>query len=352
VAGDRRLLAEHVPDLRRHAAALGGKARRYKRQAGELPDLLHARPSDAVVRASADVAVIGAGAVGLSVACRLRSHGATVVVFDASSRGGRGSRAAAGVAIPYIRLAGDAAMVAFTRQARPVLEAELAELTAGEPGQLRTAASIIRLVRDQAHRAATETAAAREPGWLGRWAEAEELRGWEPLLVGDHVQGGFVDDAGFVVDADGYVNLLMQRASALGAEIALGNPVTLVKPGPRSVTVTASDRIVTEEDVGFLEATTPDGLLFLTAFLRRTLPGLCDAHVMDAWSGLRAVTASGRPFVGEHPDAPRVVVAAGHGGQGILTAALTADAVCDLLVTGSSPVCEAFVPRPALAGVS
>jgi flavin-dependent dehydrogenase len=41
------------------------------------------------MRASADVAVVGASTVGLSVACRLRMHGASVAVFDVSSQGGR-----------------------------------------------------------------------------------------------------------------------------------------------------------------------------------------------------------------------------------------------------------------------
>ena len=79
-----------------------------------------------------NIIVIGAGVVGLGIARQLAARGAKVTILDASSPGGLGSRAAAGVAIPSVKLLEDAQLFELTRLAHPVLKADLASLP--DPG--------------------------------------------------------------------------------------------------------------------------------------------------------------------------------------------------------------------------
>src|SRR5436309_565871 len=81
-----------------------------------------------IMRSHCDVIVAGAGIVGLSVAYRLAQRGAQVTVLDPDQKGGRGSRAAAGVVIPSIRTGSDQALHDFARQGLHALDAELKRL--------------------------------------------------------------------------------------------------------------------------------------------------------------------------------------------------------------------------------
>ena len=66
----------------------------------------------------------------------------------------------------------------------------------------------------------------------------------------------------------------------------------------------------------------------------RLVPALEEADVLSAWWGVRPMTPDGRPVVG--PVAPGVIVAAGHGGQGVILGGGTGKLVASL-VTGSEP---------------
>ncbi|MBZ4319933.1 NAD(P)/FAD-dependent oxidoreductase [Streptomyces huiliensis] len=359
-----------------------------------------------------DTIVIGAGVVGASTARRLAAAGADVCLLDAHHTGGRGSRAAAGVGVPSVRLLGDPEMLAFAEAGRKQLRADLEELTGGEPGLLRVEAPVLRLVRDGRHRAELESAAAGHPDRLGTWLEAGRLGEAEPLLDTRRLHGAYLDTGGMVLDADAYVTRLQQAACAGGADVRLGVAVHSVEPDATGVRVAtqagrlSADRVVvaagawsgalaglpplpvaplrgqmlrldtpsaalrhvvsgsvyaapapngtvvvgaTEEPEGRTEAVTPEGLLVLGAFLSRTLPRLAAASLRTAWSGLRAATPDGRPLLGPLPGTDRVVVAAGHGGQGLLTGALTGHAVTALLCTGHDEWCTAFSPDRTFA---
>lgn len=354
-----------------------------------------------------DTIVIGAGVVGASTARHLATAGADVCLLDAHHAGGRGSRAAAGVGVPSVRLLSDPQTLAFAEAGRKQLLADLEELSGTDPGLLRIEAPVLRLVRDGRHRDELESAAARHPGWLGTWLEAEQLGGTEPLLDTRRLHGAYLDTGGMVLDADGYVTRLQHAANASGAEVRLGVAVHSVEPGTAGVRVATqtgplhADRVVvaagawsgalaglpplpvaplrgqmlrlesrppalrhvvsgslyaapapnktvvvgaTEEREAGSEAVTPEGLLVLTAFLSRTLPSLAGTSLRTAWSGLRAATPDGRPLLGPLPGTDRIVVAAGHGGQGLLTGALTGRAVTALLRTGHDEWCAAFSP--------
>ncbi|GIF05432.1 NAD(P)/FAD-dependent oxidoreductase [Actinoplanes siamensis] len=337
----------------------------------------------------ADVVVVGAGVVGLSAACELAARGAGVVVVDASPRGGDGSRAAAGVAVPSLRLLTDPVLARFVDEAAARLHADVA--TAGPP--LRLGERVLRPAWTAGERAELERAAQRAPAALGRWLEPDELRACEPVLDGADVLGGFAVDRGYVVDTDAYLDSLARRCAVAGAEIVLGCPVleirdgapatvraerrswtaeqVVVAAGPwsgrigglpplpvrpvrgqivelacagmplrsvvsgRTYVCPAADARIgvgsTEEAAGFDDRVTAAGVAFLLAKVVSRFPRLRDATFAGARAGLRAATPDGRPSIGRYPGTSRVLVGTGHGGQGILTGPYTGWALAELV---------------------
>jgi glycine oxidase len=357
----------------------------------------------------ADIIILGAGVVGLSSARQLAATGARVTVLDPSNPGGQGSRAAAGVAIPSILLLEDPDMLAFTQAARTVLEEDLAALGGGA---LRRGGGILRPMADEKARLAMEARAARVEGFLGRWAPVDEVVALEPALRGAPIAGAFVQDEGFMVDTDAYLTALLHDVATRGVEVRLneaalqvsessqgvevrttqgalnaqwllvaagawsggipGLPALPVKPqrgqmltvfspqvrltriisGPTYLAPWRAGQVVvgaTEEDAGFACYTTPAGLMHLSAALCRLAPGLREARVVASWAGLRSTSPDGRPLLGRYPGTSRTVLASGHGGQGILTGALTGRAVAELLSSGHSAVAAPFSPERVLA---
>lgn len=355
-----------------------------------------------------DVVILGAGVVGLSAARHLAMRGARVTVLDPDASGGRGSRAAAGVAIPSVRLLEDPDMRAFTAAAKPVLASELEAV--GASG-LRRGEGILRPMPDDAARRALEAKAAAHPEWLGRWAPLAEVVELEPALRGASFMGAFLSDDGDLVDTHAYIAGLLADAARRGARIRLGEGARFVREMPEGVEVsTPSERIVcerlvvaagawsgqvpglpelpirpqrgqmltvfhstlrlsrivsgpsylapwrsgeivvgaTEEDAGFSSHTTVAGLLHLSAALARLAPVLREARFVTAWAGLRSTAPSGHPLIGAYPGTQRVTIASGHGGQGILTGGLTGREVAALLDHGRSEVVAPFDPARAL----
>jgi glycine oxidase len=356
-----------------------------------------------------DIIILGAGVVGLSTARQLAATGARVTILDAGNPGGQGSRAAAGVAIPSIRLLDDPDMLAFTTTARSVLIEDVAALGGGA---LRRGGGILRPMPDDKARLALEARAARVEGWLGRWAPAEEVAALEPALTGAPIAGAFVNDEGFMVDTDAYLSAMLHELATHGVEVRLSEAALLVSDSSQGVEVRTAQgamkaewlvvaagawsgtlaglpalpvkpqrgqmltvfhprvrltRIIsgptylapwrggevvvgaTEEDAGFACHTTPAGLMHLSAAVCRLAPTLREARFTGSWAGLRSTSPDGRPLLGRYPGTSRTVIASGHGGQGILTGALTGRAVAELLSSGRSEVAAPFTPERSLA---
>lgn len=365
------------------------------------------------MKLDSDILILGAGVVGLSAARRLVAFGARVTVLDAVAPGGRGSRAAAGVAIPSVRLFDDADMLAFARAGRATLAEDLASLPDG--AALRRGQGILRVVTDAKGRDALAEKAARDSEGPGTWVDAARLVELEPALEGTPLFGAFESGQGHMVDTEGYVNALRDAASRAGARVRLG-------VGARSVTETADgvevrtdgetlradhllvsagpwssgleglptlplkpvrgqmlvvhqpglslSRVVsgpsylapwrggevvvgaTEEDAGFAEHVTPAGLLHLSATVAKLAPRLREARFIRAWAGLRAVTVDGRPYIGRYPGTRRTWVATGLGGQGILTGALTGASIAELLAHGRCDAVAPFDPARVTASLA
>lgn len=355
------------------------------------------------------VVVLGAGVVGLSAARRLGAAGAKVTVLDTQTPGGVSSRAAAGVAIPSVRLLDDPQMLAFTRAGLKFLEADLAELPEGH--LLRRGGGILRIAADPAMREQLERAAHHAPDWLGTWVDGKELPALEPALTGTPLTGAFLSEGGFMVDTEAYLNALLSDCARVGVDVRLGEGAVAVReeeggvevrttvqtlhasavivamgawasalsglsPLPvkpiRGQMLTLSHPVVrlrriisgptylapwrggeivvgaTEEDAGFRNHCTTTGMLQLLAGAARVAPALRDARFVVSWSGLRSATPNGQPLIGPWPGTRRIFVGAGHAGQGILTGALTGAALVEWISSGRSPLAESFEPSRVL----
>jgi glycine oxidase len=99
-------------------------------------------------------------------------------------------------------------------------------------------------------------------------------------------------------------------------------------PKPDGTVVAGS----TEEDAGFDDRPTAEGVAGLLEFACRAVPALRDAAVERVWAALRPATPDGRPVIGPAPDVPNLVLATGHNRTGILLAPITAE-----LVAGGLP---------------
>ncbi len=363
------------------------------------------------MRAGTDIVILGAGVVGLSAARRLSVLGASVTVLDAVSPGGRGSRAAAGVAIPSVRLFDDPVMLAFARAGRATLTEDLSVLPGG--AKLRRGNGILRIVPDAKARDALAAKAAGDAEGLGTWRDAAGLVSLEPALEGTPLFGAFETAQGHLVDTDGYVDALLKAATDAGVRTRLGvaaravtqtptgvevhtegetlradqllvcagpwstqvdglpalplKPVrgqmlvvhqpglhlTRVVSGPTYLAPWRDGEIVvgaTEEDAGFVEQVTPAGLLHLSATVAKLAPRLRESRFVRAWAGLRSATPDGRPYIGRHPGLERVLLATGLGGQGILTGAHTGALLAELAAQGHCAAAEPFTPSRVSTG--
>jgi glycine oxidase len=83
------------------------------------------------------------------------------------------------------------------------------------------------------------------------------------------------------------------------------------------------------ERVGFDARATAAGVEGLLAAARALLPAAAEARFLGASAGLRPDTPDHLPLVGPWPDAPGLVLAAGHYRNGVLLAPLTGQLVAD-----------------------
>ena len=91
----------------------------------------------------------------------------------------------------------------------------------------------------------------------------------------------------------------------------------------------------TMEHVGFDAAHTAEGSQKIRALAAAILPSLGTASMLSTWAGLRPMTRDGLPLVGPDDEHPSVIYACGHGKNGILLAPLTAALVTEIVAGGS-----------------
>jgi glycine oxidase len=336
----------------------------------------------------ARVVIVGGGVIGCAVAERLsRERRHQVLLLERDTLGAHASGAAAGLLAPVSdegaapaldlssrsmalfpelveRVERSGIAVEFRRQESltPALtddeerflrgsagrwldgEQARAEEPALAPG-VRGAAAVteaqvtpIRLVRALAHTAVAQGAEIAEGVPIGGLAvSAGAVRG---VRTPDGLR-----EADVVVLAAGPWSPALAEPAGVGLDVrpSRGQLVTL-RPRPggglrhiltwrASYLVPKPDGTVvagsTEEDAGFDDRPTAEGVAALLAFATRAVPGLGEAAVERVWAALRPATPDGLPLIGPAPGLPNLVVATGHNRSGILLAPVTAEMVAE-----------------------
>lgn len=104
----------------------------------------------------------------------------------------------------------------------------------------------------------------------------------------------------------------------------------------------------TEERVGFDRAVTAEGVAWLLERAQSVFPALAQARFGRVWAGLRPVSRDAMPFLGGVPGCEGLLLAVGHGRNGVLLSPITAELIRDaLLGRGSLEPTHACSPARA-----
>jgi glycine oxidase len=94
----------------------------------------------------------------------------------------------------------------------------------------------------------------------------------------------------------------------------------------------------TTENAGFNKSVTAGGIASIIASAIETMPMAKDMAIAETWAGLRPGTDDGQPVLGEDPHISGLYYATGHYRNGILLSPITAEAIAQLILTGSAEV--------------
>ena len=92
----------------------------------------------------------------------------------------------------------------------------------------------------------------------------------------------------------------------------------------------------TEERVGFVRETTPEGKASILQAALRLAPSLADAQLVDVTACLRPLSLDELPIIGPVPGWRGLFLATGHGRKGILTGLATGKYLAQLIAEGRS----------------
>ncbi|MEU8183426.1 glycine oxidase ThiO [Micromonospora sp. NPDC049044] len=347
-------------------------------------------------RARPDVAVVGAGPIGLAIAWRCAARGLRVVVHDPAPGSGA-SAVAAGMLAPVAeayfgeRQLTDLLLASAARW--PGFAAELAAAGGADIGYRTEGTLLIGLTGDDLAEAGRLWAYQQGLGLPVTRLRPSDLREREPALA-PRVRGGALAPTDHQVDPRLLVPALRtaaQRAGAVlvpravarlsdvdaritvvaagcGSAALTGLPVRPVKgqilrlrapdgvaPGFRHVLRGYADGepvyLVPRADGEVVLGATVEELSDTTVtagavqrLLRAgvdLLPELAEYDLVEAVAGLRPGTPDNAPILGPLPGRPDVLAATGHHRHGIVLTPITADLIADLVCTG--------VPDPLLA---
>ena len=349
-------------------------------------------------KGTADISIIGAGLVGLSVAWRLSQRGARVVVHEAGAAGGGASHVAAGMLAPVAEAeVGEAGRRLLDMSVRslelwPAFAAELLEATGVDVG-LRFGSLLVARDADGAEALERELAFRTARGLAVERLLPSAARRLEPALAptlrlaldipGDaSVDPRAVTRALAIACRDGGVEIregervedpralparVVVAAGAWSAQIAdvpvrpvKGQLLRLRDPrGPGLVErvlsfeggylVPRADGTyvlgATMEEQGFDTTVTAGGIYELLRDAHEVVPGISELVVEETLAGLRPMTPDNVPLIEERDG---LVLATGHGRNGVLLAPLTGALVAEMLegVRGTIPTGNAGPADP------
>jgi glycine oxidase len=113
----------------------------------------------------------------------------------------------------------------------------------------------------------------------------------------------------------------------------LGEPRAIVFSDHGYVLTRGGEAVVgsTMEHVGFDASVSDEAIARILSTARRVYPALEQAPERRRWAGLRPATPDGAPIVGRDPQVQNLWYATGHGRNGILLAAITAQIIGGLM---------------------
>ncbi|WP_233583732.1 glycine oxidase ThiO [Micromonospora sp. CV4] len=351
-------------------------------------------------RARLDVAVVGAGPIGLAIAWRCAARGLRVVVHDPAPGSGA-SAVAAGMLSPvaeaYFGERELTGLLLASAARWPAFADELTEASGAELGYRTEGTLIVGSTGDDLAEARRLWAYQQGLGLPVTPLRPTELRDREPALA-PRVRGGALAPTDHQVDPRLLVPALRtaaQRAGAVlvpqavralsevdarvtvvaagcGAAALTGLPVRPVKgqilrlrapggatPGFRHVIRGYADgeqvylvpRADGEVVLGATVEERSDTTVTAGAVLRLLragvdlLPELAEYDLVETVAGLRPGTPDNAPILGPLPGRPDVLAATGHHRHGIVLTPVTADLIADLVTSGvADPLLTPFHP--------
>ena len=178
-----------------------------------------------------NVAIIGAGVIGLAIAWRLAARGAPVRVFDRGAAGAGASHAAAGMLAACAEAEpGEEALVALGRESQARWPAFAAELLAasGIDVELRPEGTLLlALTADDQARLTHQLVFQQKLGLPLQWISAADTRRREPHLAGK-LAGAVFSPEDRQVDNRKLVTALRVAAEAAGASVSEYQPVSAI----------------------------------------------------------------------------------------------------------------------------
>ena len=327
------------------------------------------------------VVVIGGGVIGCAVAERLTLDRHEVTLLERDQLGAHASGAAAGELSPSVLDSDNQALAMFpevvtriekdsslnveyrTQQGlRPAFTPQEAELLKAGEGRwldaresLQTEPSLSpdvlgAVLLEHAHLTPPRFVRALARAAAGRGAAIREGTPAIGFTIEDHqVQG--VNTSTGTIDADWVVLAAgpwtREVASTAGVDIevrpqrgqlAALDPGSTVLRGSlfwsNGYLVPKGDGTIiaggTEEESGFDDRPTVEGIASLLTFAQKLVPALARASLQRVWAGLRPLTSDGRPIVAIS-EVRNLIVATGHHRKGILLAPFAAEQVAGLI---------------------
>ena len=350
---------------------------------------------------STEIAVIGAGLIGLSIAYELKRRGASVRVFDRAQPGRGASWAGAGMLAPFSESVDDERLCAFMGDSLERYPDFVRQLVAdsGVDPHLRLDGIL--------HVARNERLPSTDAGRY-EFLNAAQTIALEPALRGS-IAGGLLSRGEGQVDNRRLGRALRAACDSRGVDISDDCPVHAIESDTRrvlglrtpdgfvaapvvinatgawsaqlrDVPVACEPRIfpvkgqmlsleipkgfmrhviwsddiylvprtdgrlligATVEHAGFDARCTAAGIAHLLSGALAVAPSLRDFTVSETWAGLRPGTPDGRPYLGETP-LEGYYLATGHYRNGILLAPATAVLLADLIENKSNDFARAF----------
>ena len=333
---------------------------------------------------STDVAVVGAGIIGLSIAVRLAGEGRAVTVYDPEPGSGA-STVAAGMLAPVTETQFGEEPVSKLALASARLWPDFAAGLGVADAYRDTGTVFVGIDAGDAGELERQLALYHAWGLACESLSAERVREFVPLLsarvsrgllaAADHqvdsrrvhvalLEAAYTAGVVFVAEpvsrpgdlaADRVVVAAGSRSSELvdvpvrpvrGQVLRLRGPDELrytVRARVRGRTVyivpRASGEVVvgaTEEDRGFDTAANTGDTHTLLHDALEVVPELAEYELAEVNVGLRPGTPDNAPLLGPTAD-PRIIAATGHYRQGILLAPITAELITDLVTGGETP---------------